>query len=81
VVALQLLKSHSRTLLFLILFSGVFMFKLIDASKRFLQDERGVTSIEYGLIAAVTSVVIITALGTVGTNLETLWNTIAGALA
>ena len=57
------------------------MFKLIDASKRFLQDERGVTSIEYGLIAAVTSVVIITALGTVGTNLETLWNTIAGALA
>ncbi len=57
------------------------MFKLIDASKRFLQDERGVTSIEYGLIAAATSVTIIAALALIGPALADVWNDIATALA
>jgi pilus assembly protein Flp/PilA len=56
------------------------MFKLIDASKRFLQDERGVTSIEYGLIAAATSVTIIAALALIGPALTDLWEQIAAAL-
>ena len=37
---------------------------------RFAQDESGATAIEYGLIAALIAVVIITALTTLGGNLE-----------
>lgn len=56
------------------------MMNLINASKRFLRDERGVTSIEYGLIAAATSVTIIAALALIGPALTELWNEIAAAL-
>ena len=37
---------------------------------RFVKDESGATAIEYGLIAALISVVIIGVLGTVGSNLK-----------
>ena len=47
---------------------------------RFAQDESGATAIEYGLIAALISVGIILAAGTLGTNLGTLFNNIAGDL-
>jgi len=42
--------------------------------KKFLRDESGATAIEYGLIAALISVVIIVAVQTVGTNLQTTFN-------
>ena len=45
--------------------------------KRFAQDESGATAIEYGLIAALIAVVIITAVTTLGTNLSSKFNTIA----
>jgi pilus assembly protein Flp/PilA len=38
--------------------------------QRFLNDETGATAIEYGLIAALVSVALITILGTLGTSLE-----------
>ena len=38
--------------------------------RRFLNDETGATAIEYGLIAALVSVALITILGTLGTSLE-----------
>jgi pilus assembly protein Flp/PilA len=38
---------------------------------RFVRDESGATAIEYGLIAALIAVVIITGLTTVGTKLNT----------
>ena len=44
---------------------------------RFVRDESGATAIEYGLIAALIAVVIITALTTVGTNLSTKFAGIA----
>ena len=44
---------------------------------RFVRDESGATAIEYGLIAALVSVVIITALGLVGTNLTATFNRVA----
>jgi pilus assembly protein Flp/PilA len=47
---------------------------------RFAQDESGATAIEYGLIAALISVVIIGAVTTLGTNLTTVFDDIAGAL-
>jgi pilus assembly protein Flp/PilA len=48
---------------------------------RFFQDESGVTAIEYGLIAALISVVIIAAVTTIGTNLNTVFTTIGTKLA
>ena len=45
---------------------------------RFVRDESGATAIEYGLIAALIAVVIITAVTAVGTNLSGTFNTIAG---
>jgi pilus assembly protein Flp/PilA len=47
---------------------------------RFLDDERGATAIEYGLIVALISVVIITAVTNVGVNLRAKFNSINSAL-
>ena len=48
--------------------------------KKFLRDESGATAIEYGLIAALISVVIIGAVKVVGTNLNSTFTTVGGAL-
>lgn len=48
--------------------------------RRFAQNQSGATAIEYGLIAGLISVVIITAVTTVGTTLSGKFNTIATAL-
>jgi pilus assembly protein Flp/PilA len=47
---------------------------------RFVKDESGATAIEYGLIAALIAVVIISALRTIGTNLNTAFVTIGSGL-
>ena len=47
---------------------------------RFARDEEGVTAIEYGLIAALIAVVIITAVTTVGTQLARVFNYIGTTL-
>jgi pilus assembly protein Flp/PilA len=49
--------------------------------RRFINDQSGVTAIEYGLIAALIAVVIITAVKTVGTSLSATFTSIATALA
>jgi pilus assembly protein Flp/PilA len=46
----------------------------------FFTDNSGATAIEYGLIAAGIAVVILTAVGTVGTNLSTVFSTVAASL-
>ena len=48
---------------------------------KLLKNENGATAIEYGLIAALVSVVAVTALQLVGTNLTAVFNNIAGSLA
>jgi pilus assembly protein Flp/PilA len=48
---------------------------------RFINDQSGVTAIEYGLIAALIAVVIITAVTTVGTSLTATFTTIGTNLA
>lgn len=45
------------------------------------RDERGVTAIEYGLIAALIAVVIIVAVTAVGTSLQEVFNTISSQLS
>ena len=46
----------------------------------FFKDEDGVTAIEYGLIAALIAVVIITAVTLVGDSLENTFNYIGGEI-
>ena len=43
---------------------------------RFVRDESGATAIEYGLIAALIAVVIITGVTAVGTKLSTTFNSL-----
>jgi len=47
---------------------------------RLRSDDRGVTSVEYGLMVALIAVVIIVAVALLGTNLSTLFNNIAGQI-
>ncbi|TAM76111.1 Flp family type IVb pilin [bacterium] len=42
-----------------------------------LRDDEGVTMVEYGLMLALVAVVAITAVKLLGTNVSTLFNTIA----
>ena len=49
--------------------------------QRFLNDERGATAIEYGLIAGLIGVVIITAVTAVGTKVSKQFSTIASAIS
>ena len=48
--------------------------------KNFIQEEDGVTAIEYGLIAALIAVVIIGTVTTVGTRLDLVFQKIRNAL-
>ena len=48
--------------------------------KQFLKDEAGATAIEYGLIAALIAVVIITGLTAVGTKLSTTLTNVSTTL-
>lgn len=54
--------------------------KSIKRIRKFLKSDLGATAIEYGLIAALIAVAIITAAGAVGTNLSGTFNTVAGKL-
>jgi pilus assembly protein Flp/PilA len=47
---------------------------------QFLREESGATAIEYGLIAALIAVVVITAVTTVGTNLRGTFNNVANSV-
>jgi pilus assembly protein Flp/PilA len=48
--------------------------------RRFINDQAGVTAIEYGLIAALIAVVIITAVTAVGTKLSGTFTAISTSL-
>lgn len=47
---------------------------------RFMKDESGATAIEYGLIAALISVALITGASALGTALNTQFNALSGKL-
>ena len=47
---------------------------------RFARDDSGATAIEYGLIAGLVAVVIVTAVTTVGTKLTNTFNKVGNAL-
>ena len=47
---------------------------------KLIKNEEGVTAIEYGLIAALIAVVIIAALTTTGTSLQSIFTYVSGKL-
>ena len=47
---------------------------------RFLKDESAATAIEYGLIAALISIAAVTVMSTLGTNISSVFNTVANDL-
>ena len=49
--------------------------------KNFINDEAGVTAIEYALIAAVVAVVMVAGAKTLGTNLSAKFTSVAGTVA
>jgi pilus assembly protein Flp/PilA len=56
------------------------LIKLLAMKNAYLKDEDGATAIEYALIAAGISLVIVGAVFAFGEQLNTLWGTLAGAL-
>jgi pilus assembly protein Flp/PilA len=52
-----------------------YCFALLESLK---SDRKGVTALEYGLIASLIAVVIITAVALLGTSISTQFTTIAG---
>lgn len=52
----------------------------MEMIKNFMQEEDGVTAIEYGLIAALIAVVIIASVELVGTSLDRIFDVIGGKL-
>jgi pilus assembly protein Flp/PilA len=51
-----------------------------EAISRLIEDRRGVTAIEYGLIAALIAVAAVVVMGTVGTNLSGVFSQVASSL-
>jgi pilus assembly protein Flp/PilA len=67
--------------------SPVFLLHLIpetntngETVRRLIGDSRGVTAIEYGLIAALIAVAAVTIMGTLGTNLSGVFSQVAASL-
>jgi len=56
------------------------MFDFLSSLKALAKDERGVTALEYGLIAGLVAVVIVTSVTTLGTKLQSTFSSIAAAL-
>jgi pilus assembly protein Flp/PilA len=54
--------------------------EMMKLFSQFFQDESGATAIEYGLIAAGISIAIITVVGTLGSKLNTTFNSVATAV-
>jgi pilus assembly protein Flp/PilA len=56
------------------------MHHLTTTLAQLLKNEDGATAIEYGLIAALIAVAAVTAMGAIGTQLTTLFNSIVTSL-
>jgi len=54
--------------------------KALSAVRRFIRDERGVTAIEYGLIASLIALAVATSMGSVSTALQDMFQRVVTAL-
>ncbi len=53
---------------------------MLNSIKNFLQDERGASAVEYGLIVGLIAVAIVAVLGTLGGGLNNLFTSISNSL-
>jgi pilus assembly protein Flp/PilA len=53
---------------------------MLNIVARMIRDEEGVTMVEYGLMLALIALVCIVAVALIGTNLNVLFNTVAGSV-
>lgn len=56
------------------------MSTFISAARAFIADEEGVTALEYGMIAALVAVIIMSAVSGLGEKLKDVFTNIAGAI-
>jgi pilus assembly protein Flp/PilA len=56
------------------------MMRNLLSLRRLMENEDGVTAIEYGLIAALIAVAAVVVMGTVGTDLSTTFSEVAASL-
>jgi pilus assembly protein Flp/PilA len=54
--------------------------KLLAKTQAFIQDEEGASAVEYGLLIAGIAVVVMGAIYSIGTNLNTTFNSVADKL-
>lgn len=54
--------------------------KALSAVRRFIRDERGVTAIEYGLIASLIALAVATSMTSVSDTLKTMFGKVVVAL-
>ncbi len=57
------------------------MKKIYLATRRFLREEEGVTAIEYGLVASLIALALITGASALGGSLNNLFNAIGACIA
>ena len=55
--------------------------RLMRALRRFARHRGGATAVEYGLVLACLSIVVVVAVTATGTNLYALMNTLSGKIA
>jgi pilus assembly protein Flp/PilA len=58
----------------------IVMSKITSAVKAFIADENGVTAIEYGLIASLIGVAMVTAAGLLGSKLDQVFRDVVAAM-
>lgn len=56
------------------------MNELTSLIQSFLKEEEGATAVEYGLMVSLIAVVIITAVSLIGTNLDAMFDAVAGKI-
>lgn len=54
--------------------------RLFAKTRNFFRDESGATSIEYALLAGGIGIAIVATVGTLGSNVNVMWTTVATAL-
>ena len=53
---------------------------MVNSLKSMIRDEDGATMVEYGLLVALIAMVALVGVTTLGTNLKSLYSTVAGSI-
>jgi pilus assembly protein Flp/PilA len=53
---------------------------MVNSLKSMIRDEDGATMVEYGLLVALIAMVALVGVTTLGTNLKSLYTTVAGSI-